>query len=91
MVGIDALCHGIRGHQRDRLRLVMIDDLPSFPKAGTNKTIGSAQRLKLPLAVDGQTDELACDYYQFDAKKGQRVSVEVVANIKSFGCRSTAR
>jgi len=62
------------------LRLVMIDDLPSFPKAGTNKTIASAQRLKLPLAVDGQTDELACDYYQFDAKKGQRVSVEVVAN-----------
>ena len=55
------------------LRLVMIDDLPSVPKAGTNKTIASAQRLKLPLAVDGQTDELACDYYQFDAKKGQRV------------------
>jgi len=62
------------------LRLFMIDDLPSVTKSGTNKTIASAQELKLPVAVDGNCEELSLDHYTFKAKKGQRVSVEVVAN-----------
>ena len=33
------------------LRLFMIDDLPGIAKSGTNRTIGSAQELKLPVAV----------------------------------------
>jgi Bacterial pre-peptidase C-terminal domain len=61
------------------LQLLMIDDLPSTIKTGKNKTIGAAQELKLPIAVDGACDELNFDYYKFKAKKGERVSVEVVA------------
>jgi hypothetical protein len=62
------------------LYLLMIDDLPSAAESRTNKTIASAQELKLPVAVDGICEELSFDYYTFKAKKGQRVSVEVVAN-----------
>ena len=62
------------------LHLIMVDDLPGVAESGTNKTIASAQQLKLPVAVDGNCDELSFDYYAFKAKKGQRVSVEVVAN-----------
>ena len=35
------------------LFLFMIDDLPNVTKSGTNKTIASAQELKLPLAHHG--------------------------------------
>ena len=62
------------------LHLFMIDDLPNVTKNGTNKTMASAQELKLPVAVDGNCEETSFDYYAFRAKKGQRVSVEVVAN-----------
>src|SRR2546427_360492 len=62
------------------LHLVLIDDLPRVAESGTNKSIASAQELKLPVAVDGNSEELSFDYYAFKAKKGQRVSVEVVAN-----------
>src|SRR5207247_11195358 len=62
------------------LHLIMIDDLPEVAESGTNKTIASAQELKLPVAVDGNCEELRFDYYKFKAKQGQRVSVEVVAN-----------
>ena len=62
------------------LHLFMIDDLPNVTKSGTNKTIASAQELKLPVAVDGNCEETSFDYYAFRAKKGQRVAVEVVAN-----------
>ena len=62
------------------LHLFMIDDLPNVTKTGTNKTIASAQELKLPVAVDGNSEETSFDYYAFRAKKGQRVAVEVVAN-----------
>ncbi len=62
------------------LHLIMVDDLPAAAESGTNKTIASAQELKLPVAVDGHYEELSFDYYAFKAKKGQRVSVEVVAN-----------
>src|SRR5438552_7389802 len=62
------------------LHLIMIDDLPSVTKSGTNKTIASVQELKPPVAVDGNCEELSLDYYTFKAKKSQRVSIEVVAN-----------
>ncbi len=62
------------------LHLVLVDDLPGVAENGTNKTMASAQELKLPVAVDGNSEELSFDYYAFKAKKGQRVSIEVVAN-----------
>jgi hypothetical protein len=62
------------------VQLVMIDDLRRIEENGTNKTIASAQELKLPVAVDGKSEDLSFDYYAFKAKKGQRVSIDVVAN-----------
>jgi len=62
------------------VQLVMIDDLRGIEENGTNKTIASAQSLKLPVAVDGKSEDLSFDYYAFKAKKGQRVSIDVVAN-----------
>jgi len=52
------------------LHLFMIDDLPSVSKSGTNKNSASAQRLNLPVAVDGACEELGFDYYQFHDRKG---------------------
>jgi hypothetical protein len=78
-VGIGALQLATTNGISD-LRLILIDDLPAVAESGTNTTIASAQDLKLPVAVDGNCEELAFDYYTFKAKKGQRVSVEVVAN-----------
>ena len=62
------------------LHLVMVDDLPRVAESRTNNTIASAQELKLPVAVDGAGEELRLDYYAFGAKKGQRISIDVVAN-----------
>ena len=62
------------------LALVMIDDLPGVAGHGTNRTIATAQALRWPVAVDANCDELSFDYYKLAAKKGQRLSVEVVAN-----------
>jgi hypothetical protein len=60
--------------------LFMIDDLPGVARSATNRAFASAQELKLPVAVEGNCEEAGFDYYAFKAKKGQRVSVEVVAN-----------
>jgi hypothetical protein len=60
-------------------RLILIDDLPTVAENESNKTMSAAQPLRLPVAVDGVCDELSFDFYTFEAKKGQRVSVEVVA------------
>ena len=62
------------------LQFFMIDDLPTVTDNSSNKTIATAQELKCPTAVDGACDELAFDYYKFRATRGQRISVEVVAN-----------
>ncbi|MBI4585221.1 MAG: PPC domain-containing protein [Planctomycetes bacterium] len=61
------------------LRLFMIDDLPAVAEDGRNKTIDSAQRLVLPVAVDGGCEAESRDFYKFTARAGQRVSVEAVA------------
>ena len=62
------------------LALLMIDDLPGVTGHATNKTIATAQELKWPVAVDANCEELNFNYYKLAAKKGQRLSVEVVAN-----------
>jgi hypothetical protein len=60
-------------------RLLLIDDLPGVAASGTNHTVATAQRLELPIAVDGACAESRAHFYRFGARKGQRVSVEVVA------------
>ena len=61
------------------LQLLMLDDLPTVPTNGNNISPQSAQPLDHGIAVDGVSDPIASDYYSFAGKKGQRVSIDVVA------------
>ena len=61
------------------LVLVLIDSLPSVSATGGNRTLAKAQRVQLPVAVDGACAELSSDFFRFAARAGQRVSVDVVA------------
>ena len=58
---------------------IMVDDLPSVAAATGNSSPPAAQAVTPPVAVDGACSAGASDYYRFAAKKGQRISVEVVA------------
>jgi hypothetical protein len=73
------------------LLLFMVDDLPSVPDNDKNKAVSTAQELKPPVAVDGCTDELGFKYYQFAARKGQRWSIEVVAQRLGSRCDPVVR
>jgi hypothetical protein len=57
----------------------MIDPLPTETKAPGNGSLASAQPLNIPVAVEGSCQELRSDFYRFSARKGQHLSVEVVA------------
>ena len=61
------------------LQLFMLDDLATIEESATNKTTASAQPIKWPIAVDGHADEITFDYFKFNAKQGEQVSIEVVA------------
>lgn len=69
----------VTGRGVSEVRLVAIDSLPTVAENGTNKTPEAAQAVTLPVAVDGAAEPESFDYYQLDAVKGQRVSVEVLA------------
>jgi len=74
--------HGIRvatPQGVSALRMIVVDDLASVASNNANKTRQTAQKLELPIAVDGKIDALARNYYQFTAKAGQIISFEVVA------------
>jgi len=57
--------------------LMMIDPLPTTTSTSTDKT--KPQLLKLPVAVDGRMGGLSSHWFSFEAKAGQRVSIEVYA------------
>ena len=59
--------------------LVLVDALPSVAAAGGHRTRATAQRVTLPVAVDGACAERGSDFFVFAARAGQRVSVDVVA------------
>jgi hypothetical protein len=61
------------------LLLLLIDDLPSVADDGKNHSWETAQRIELPIAIDGLSDGPQFDYYRFVAQAGQRLTVEVVA------------
>lgn len=61
------------------LVLVLIDSLPSVSANGVNRTLAKAQRVQLPVALDGACVELSSDFFVFTARAGQRLSVDVVA------------
>ena len=59
--------------------LVMIEDLPSVSESDGNGSPATAQKLTLPVAVDGVCQAVASDYYSFSGRKDQVISVDVVA------------
>lgn len=58
--------------------LVLVDELPSVVEEEKNHSLTEAQLLDWPVAVDGQTNGAAADYFCFDAQAGTQVSIEVV-------------
>jgi hypothetical protein len=60
------------------LHLVMVDDLPSRRKEEAKKQ--SPQSLSIGTALDGVAPEMAIDYFSFSAKKGEELSIEVLAH-----------
>jgi hypothetical protein len=61
------------------LQLFMVDDLATVEKSGKNNSAERAQAVSLPVAVEGACEALASDYYAFDAKAGERVTFDMVA------------
>jgi hypothetical protein len=62
------------------LHLLMFDGLPTQTANGTNHSMANAQHLKkLPVAVEGACEEKASDFFKFTARKGERLSFDVVA------------
>jgi len=61
------------------LKLLTVDDLPTVLEATDNKKQSSAQKLTLPVAVEGAAEPESYDYFRFTARAGQRLSVEVLA------------
>src|SRR5688572_5535359 len=59
--------------------LLMIDDLPSAKESSSNQTVAAAQEIKPPIAIDGACNDVAFDFYWFQARKGQEFSIEAVA------------
>ena len=62
------------------LVVLVVDDLPSQVENGTNRAIANAQAAIHEAAIDATTDELAFDYYRFNAKKGDTLSIDVLAS-----------
>ena len=67
------------GEGASNLKLLMLDDIPSVNETGGNHEAESAQQIELPAGVEGICDSVQSDYFQFDVKAGQELSVEVVA------------
>jgi len=61
------------------LQLLVIDSLPTVQASPTNHSPQPAQRVSCSTAADGVCEELRSDFYQFTAKKGERLAIEVVA------------
>ena len=61
------------------LHFIMFDALRSIVASATNQSTTNAQLLALPIAVDGACREKASEFFKFRARKGQRLTFEVVA------------
>jgi hypothetical protein len=77
-VGIAGIVVGNKAGASDVL-LVMVDDAVSVADNGKNHTWQEAQSVNLSSAVDGVCEGKFFDYYKVAVKKGQWLSVEVVA------------
>jgi hypothetical protein len=59
--------------------LFLIDNLPTVKGSDDHRTLEKAQRVTPPIAVDGQCEVEAIDYYRFLGQARQELSAEVVA------------
>lgn len=66
------------------LQFFMIDDLETVAASGKNTAAGQAQVVPTLTAVEGAAEPLASHFYRFQAKAGQRVAFEVVAQRLGF-------
>jgi hypothetical protein len=57
----------------------LVDDLPTVGRSGGNLSPAEAKEVGTLGAIDGAAEALAAHYYRFEAKRGQRVAFEVVA------------
>src|SRR5438477_10915367 len=57
----------------------VVGDLAEITSPTTNHTVESATEVAVGTVVNGRADANAVDYYQFSAKKGQRVLVECLS------------
>ncbi len=74
--------HGCRVHTPgglSGLKLLLIDDLPTVQEAGKHGSMETAQDIEIPCAVDGRISNLERDFYRFEVKAGQRLTVETYA------------
>ncbi len=61
------------------LQLLLIDSLPTVQASSTNHSLLTAQSIPRSAAVDGACEELRSDFYRLTLKKGERISIEAVA------------
>lgn len=61
------------------LRLVMVDSNSPVTNANSNHSRAMAQNVSLPVGVEGTAELVTSHWFQFRARKGQRISAEVVA------------
>ena len=59
---------------------ILVDDLATIAGAKTNNTLASAHSITFGSAVDGVCPELNYAWFKVALKKGQRISLEVVAS-----------
>ncbi len=73
------------------LKMIMVDDLPTIAQAASNHSLGDAQQITLPVAIDGTCTALKSDYYALTGRAGQWLTVEVVAQRLGFALDSVLR
>jgi hypothetical protein len=60
-------------------RTLYVEDLPVVGEVEPNSDFAAPQAISLGHVVNGTIDNEDVDYFVFDAKQGQRISVEIVA------------
>ncbi|WP_425619256.1 pre-peptidase C-terminal domain-containing protein [Anatilimnocola sp. NA78] len=58
---------------------VMVDDLATVAESGNNHAPATPQEITLPVAIEGSSDGPASDYFAFNAKANERLSLELIA------------
>jgi len=65
--------------------MLAVGEEPEVMRSGGNDSVGRAQRVTLPVTINGKikgrkkTEPADGDYYRFEARKGERLMIEVAA------------